>query len=123
MDDDGQPRIQALINLHFFFLGREPRGDVAATGVAAQSVELFSQLNVPVIKPVVAYSQDISQWEENPQGLFAEVTFGIAMPNSRATSNPLSWRQAARCPMKKPIRCSRFAKPLPSAWSAWPTVW
>ena len=84
MDEDGRPRVQALINLHFFFLGREPRGDVAA-----QSVELFTRLNVPVVKPVVAYSQDIAEWEENPQGLFAEVTFGIAMPEFEGNIEPI----------------------------------
>ncbi|WP_054701668.1 cobaltochelatase subunit CobN [Desulfosarcina cetonica] len=96
LDDDGSPRIQALINLHFFFLGREPRGDVAATGVAAQSVEFFSRLNVPVVKPVVAYSQEIGEWEENPQGLLAEVTFGIAMPEFEGNIEPIIMPAAAR---------------------------
>jgi cobaltochelatase CobN len=89
MDRNGRSCVQALINLHFFFLGREPRGDVTATGVAAQSVDLFSRLNVPVVKPVVAYSQDIAEWEENPQGLFAEVTFGIAMPEFEGNIEPI----------------------------------
>jgi cobaltochelatase CobN len=89
MDEDGSPRVQALINLHFFFLGREARGDVAATGVAAQSVEIFSALNVPVVKPVTAYSQDIAEWEQNPQGLFTEVTFGIAIPEFEGNIEPI----------------------------------
>jgi cobaltochelatase CobN len=86
---DGRPLIQALINLNFFFLGREPRGEVAATGVAAQSVALFREFNLPVFKPVISYSKSIREWEEDPQGLTQEVTFGIAMPEFEGSIEPL----------------------------------
>ena len=71
MDENGQSTIQVLMNLHFFFLGRDTRGgDLANTGVAARTVELFKRLDIPVVKPVVAYSQDTQEWEENPPGAF-----------------------------------------------------
>jgi cobaltochelatase CobN len=89
MDSEGRTRISALINLHFFFLGREPGEDLSETGVAAQSVAFFKRLNVPVFKPVVSYSQSIREWEEDPQGLTAEVTFGIAMPEFEGNIEPL----------------------------------
>jgi cobaltochelatase CobN len=88
-DADGRPQIAALINLHYFFLGREARGGISSTGVAAQSVELFKSLNVPVFKPVVSYSKSIAEWEEDPQGLIAEVSFGIAMPEFEGHIEPI----------------------------------
>jgi cobaltochelatase CobN len=89
MDVDGRSRISALVNLHFFFLGREARGDVSETGVAAQTVEFFKSLNVPVFKPVISYSKSIAEWEEDPQGLTAEVSFGIAMPEFEGNIEPV----------------------------------
>ncbi len=85
----GRPRIAALINLHYFFLGREAKGDISETGVAAQSVELFKSLNVPVFKPVVSYSKSIAEWEEDPQGLISEISFGIAMPEFEGHIEPI----------------------------------
>ncbi len=89
MDPDGRARVQALVNLHFFFLGREPHGDTAETGVAKASVDFFTALNVPVVKPVISYSQTPREWEENPQGLLAEVSFGIAMPEFEGNIEPI----------------------------------
>jgi len=89
VDGDGSPRIAALINLHYFFLGREAQSDISETGVAAQTVEFFKSLNIPVFKPVVSYSKSITEWEEDPQGLVAEVTFGIAMPEFEGHIEPI----------------------------------
>lgn len=89
LDGDGRPRIAALINLHYFFLGREAKSDISETGVAAQTVEFFKSLNIPVFKPVVSYSKSIAEWEEDPQGLVAEVTFGIAMPEFEGHIEPI----------------------------------
>jgi cobaltochelatase CobN len=86
---DGRPRIAALINLHYFFLGREAKSDISETGVAAQSVAFFKSLNIPVFKPVVSYSKSIAEWEEDPQGLVSEVTFGIAMPEFEGHIEPI----------------------------------
>ena len=89
LGEDGRPLIGALVNLQFFFLGREPRGDVSETGVAAQGVEFFKELNVPVFKPVVSYSKSVTEWEEDPQGLTMDVTFGIAMPEFEGNIEPI----------------------------------
>lgn len=86
---DGQANINALVNLHHYFLGREPQDDTAETGVAAQSVALLKELNVPVFKPITAYSKSIPEWEEDPQGLTAEVTLGIAMPEFEGSIEPI----------------------------------
>lgn len=86
---DGKPQIAALLNLHYFFLGREAKSDISETGVAAQSVAFFKSLNIPVFKPVVSYSKSIAEWEEDPQGLVSEVTFGIAMPEFEGHIEPI----------------------------------
>ena len=88
-DKDGTSRIHALINLHYFFLGREARDDLGETCVAAQSTALFKKLNVPVFKPVVSYSKSVEEWEEDPQGLTTEVSFGIAMPEFEGNIEPV----------------------------------
>lgn len=89
LDDTGVPRIAALINLQFFFLGREGGVDISETGVAAQTVSFFKRLNVPVFKPVVSYSKSVTEWEEDPQGLTTEVTFGVAMPEFEGNIEPV----------------------------------
>jgi len=86
---DGRSRVDALVNLHYFFLGREPQGDVSETGVAAQSVALFKDLDVPVFKPIYSHSKTVQEWEEDPQGLTVEVTFGIAMPEFEGSIEPI----------------------------------
>ncbi len=89
LDNNGKPRIAALINMQFFFLGQQKGADTCETGVAVQTVEFFRKLNVPVFKPVISYSQSAAEWEENPQGLTSEVTFGIAMPEFEGNIEPL----------------------------------
>ena len=89
MNPDGASRIDALINLHFFFLGRKAKGERSETGVAAQTVAFFKTLDVPVFKPVVSYSKTRQEWEEDPQGLTAEVGFGIAMPEFEGNIEPV----------------------------------
>ncbi len=89
IDEKGVPMISALVNLHFFFLGREQKGDISETRVAARTVEFFKALNVPVFKPVVSYGKSVTEWEEDPQGLTAEVSFGIAMPEFEGNIEPM----------------------------------
>lgn len=89
LDEHGNPLIHALINLHYFFLGREKNEDVSETGTAAQSVDLFKKLNVPVFKPLVSYSKSVREWEEDPQGVTADVCFGIAMPEFEGNIEPV----------------------------------
>ncbi|MBU2632051.1 MAG: cobaltochelatase subunit CobN, partial [Proteobacteria bacterium] len=88
-DKQGKPLIHALINLHYFFLGRDKNEDISETGVATQSRALFKKLNVPVFKPLVSYSKSIPEWEQDPQGLTAEVSFGIAMPEFEGNIEPV----------------------------------
>ncbi len=88
-DHDGNPIISALVNMHYFFLGRESGSDISESGVATRAVDLFRDLNVPVFKPVISYSKSVEEWEEDPQGLTAEVSFGIALPEFEGNVEPL----------------------------------
>lgn len=89
LDERKKSRIHALINLHYFFLGRAKHQDVSETCVAKESIEFFKTLNVPVFKPLVAYSKSVEEWEDDPQGLTAEVCFGIAMPEFEGNIEPV----------------------------------
>jgi cobaltochelatase CobN len=89
LDEQGRPRIGGMINLQFSFLGRKSGDDPSETAVAGETVEFFKKLNVPVFKPVICYSQSVEEWEENPQGLTTEVTFGIAMPEFEGCIEPI----------------------------------
>ena len=97
LDAQGRARIKALINLQFFFLNREGGGE----GALAPTVDFFSALNVPVFKPVISYGKGASEWEEDPQGLITDVTFGIAMPEFEGNIEPI----IAACSRK--LTCER----------------
>jgi len=88
-DKRGNALIQALINLHYFFLGRGKNDDISKTGVAQDTIAVFKQLNVPVFKPVISHSKSVEEWEADPQGLTAEVSFGIAMPEFEGNIEPV----------------------------------
>ena len=89
LDEQKNSRIDALINLQFFFLGRNFGSDTSDLKVASHSIELFKKLNVPVFKPVISYSKSRDEWEEDPQGLVMDVTFGIAMPEFEGNIEPI----------------------------------
>jgi len=88
-DSRGKPLIQAMVNLHYFFLAREKQDDISETGVAAGTVSMFKKLNIPVFKPVLSHSMTVSEWENEPQGLTREVCFGIAMPEFEGNIEPV----------------------------------
>ncbi len=89
LDESGNTRIKALINLQYFFLGRDKAADISETGIAAQTVEFFKKLNIPVFKPVISYSKESREWEVDPQGLTTDVAFGIAMPEFEGNIEPI----------------------------------
>lgn len=89
INEDGKPTIKALINMHYFFLGRDAARQTSEPSVAGQTVAFFTRLGVPVLKPVIAYSKTRVEWEEDPQGLTSEVSFGIAMPEFEGNIEPM----------------------------------
>ena len=85
----GKPRVEALVKFIFFFLGSTREKDLSDPSVSTSGVEVLRQLGVPVFQPVVAYSRTVSEWEEDPQGLSAEVAWSVALPEFEGVIEPL----------------------------------
>jgi cobaltochelatase CobN len=88
MDQDGHPRIAALIKLTAFLLASR-RGTGSNPATARPGQALLAQLNVPVIQPLTSYYKTAAQWEEDPQGLGAEVGWSLALPEFEGVIEPL----------------------------------
>ncbi|MBX6423118.1 cobaltochelatase subunit CobN [Thermosulfurimonas sp. F29] len=86
---DGLPRIEALIKLVLFFLGSTREKDLSDPSVSTSGVEVLRRLGVPVFQPVVAYYRTVSEWEEDPRGLSAEVAWSVALPEFEGVIEPL----------------------------------
>lgn len=56
-------------------------------GQPETSVELFKQLNVPVMAPV--YSSDLEEWQNNPAGISSEIAWQIALPELDGRIEPV----------------------------------
>ncbi|MDR1607359.1 MAG: cobaltochelatase subunit CobN, partial [Deltaproteobacteria bacterium] len=55
---------------------------------ARWSVRLFKKLNVPVLQPLVSWSQNIEQWEKDPLGLGRESAWSMAMSEFEGAIEP-----------------------------------
>lgn len=86
---DGAPRIDALVKLETFFLARNARQDITDVTVATEGVELLKSLDVPVFGPVTSYYRTVEEWENDPQGLGAEVYWSIGMPEFEGIIEPV----------------------------------
>ncbi len=56
-------------------------------GQPEEGIELFKQLNVPVMAPV--YSSDLEEWQSNPAGISSEVAWQIAYPELDGRIEPV----------------------------------
>jgi len=88
LDDEGRPRIAALIKLTAFLLASR-RGTGSDPATVRPGQELLAQLNVPVIQPLTSYYKTAAQWEADPQGLGAEVGWSLALPEFEGVIEPL----------------------------------
>ncbi|WP_457572226.1 cobaltochelatase subunit CobN [Desulfovulcanus sp.] len=85
----GNSRIQALVKLQAFFLGKQ-RGDKSSdVGSAGDGVGLLTKLNVPVFQPVVSSYKSPDEWENDDQGLGADISWSVAMPEFEGVIEPL----------------------------------
>jgi len=109
----GNSRIEALIKLQAFFLGRQvqDRGGNNEEG-NFEGIEIFKKLDVPVFSPVVTTYRTVEEWKEDPQGLSSEIGWNVAMPEFEGVIEPIIIGAMekendgikARCPIKD--RCS-----------------
>ncbi|WP_297201460.1 cobaltochelatase subunit CobN [Thermanaeromonas sp.] len=56
-------------------------------GQPEASVELFKQLNVPVMAPV--YSSDLQEWQNSPAGISSEIAWQVALPELDGRIEPI----------------------------------
>ncbi|MGB9802972.1 cobaltochelatase subunit CobN [Desulfofundulus sp.] len=89
-DQDGKPRINALIKLISFFLEARTRtDDFMREDVASSGVSLLQQLNVPVFQPVTSFYRTVEEWAEDPQGLNRDISWCIALPEFEGVIEPI----------------------------------
>jgi len=85
--NDGRPLADGIVKLTSFFLGTS-RGDIKAAD-AASGAALAKKLNIPVFNPVISYYKDRTQWQDDPQGLGAQVSWSLAMPEFEGVIEPM----------------------------------
>ena len=74
----GKKQVDSLISaVGFNFIYGEPEA----------GIELFKQLNVPVMAPV--YSSDLQEWQSSPAGISSEVAWQIAYPELDGRIEPV----------------------------------
>lgn len=88
LDEAGGSRIAALVKLTVFHLASR-RGNTSDPEAIGAGAELWRRLNVPVIQPLTSYYKTAAQWEEDPQGLGAEVGWSLALPEFEGVIEPL----------------------------------
>ncbi|RKO66556.1 cobaltochelatase subunit CobN [Desulfofundulus salinus] len=79
----------------FFMPGGKRQVDFLIAGIGFNfiygqpeaGIELFKQLNVPVMAPV--YSSDLEDWQSNPAGISSEVAWQIAYPELDGRIEPV----------------------------------
>ncbi|MDO9556878.1 MAG: cobaltochelatase subunit CobN [Coriobacteriia bacterium] len=85
---DGEPRIDALVKLVFFFLD-SARGASGEQDGTLPGVGLLKRMNIPIFEPVTSYYRTVEDWADDGQGLSSEVGWSIAMPEFEGVIEPL----------------------------------
>ncbi len=83
---DGRPLVDGIVKLTSFFLGTA-KGSLNASD-KQPGADLLKKLNIPLFGPVISYYKDRDQWLQDPQGLGAQVSWSIAMPEFEGVIEP-----------------------------------
>ncbi|HAV42442.1 TPA: cobalt chelatase [bacterium] len=89
LQQDGTPRIDALIKLQTFLMANTVKKDFADKEVASEGVVILKRLDVPVFSPITSYYKTIEQWQDDPQGLGNTIGWSIAMPEFEGVIEPI----------------------------------
>lgn len=84
---DGRPVVDGIVKLTSFFLGTA-KGHLDASDKQPEA-DLLRRLGIPLFGPVISYYKDRDQWLQDPQGLGAQVSWSIAMPEFEGVIEPL----------------------------------
>jgi len=128
-NDKGNSRIEALIKLQAFFLGRQQaaqdqgKDDGDHREEHLEGIEIFKKLDVPVFAPIVTTYRTAEEWKEDPQGLSSEIGWSVAMPEFEGVIEPIIigaiGKENSGLRVRAPIkdRCSYLAERV-SRWMA-----
>ncbi len=90
IDKEGNPRIDALINLQVFLLGSNVRGVVDGKIEPQRGVDILRKLKVPVFSPICSFYQTVDKWLNDPQGADSLIIgWSIAMPEFEGRIEPV----------------------------------
>lgn len=115
-DQEGKPRIKALVKLISFFLEARTRSDdFLQEGVAAAGVNLLQRLGVPVFQPVTSYYRTLEEWAADPLGLNRDIAWCISLPEFEGVIEPLyisGVRREGALEFREPVpeRCRRLVE-------------
>lgn len=84
---DGRARVDGIVKLTSFFLASHSGG--LKEDEAPRGVELLKRLNIPLFSPVLSYYKTAAQWQDDPEGLGAQVGWSMAMPEFEGVIEPL----------------------------------
>ena len=88
LNNDGTPRISAMVKLQNFFLGTTSGKAPEDQEVAKDGVEILKRLNVPVFAPITSYHRTIEQWETDKDGVGSSIAWSIALPEFEGVIEP-----------------------------------
>lgn len=90
LDENGSPRIGALIRLNSFLLSSSQRRQTAVEEPCAAAVALLKELDVPVFCPLTTTSESVKQWRDSTQGFTGRlVGWAVAMPEFEGVIEPI----------------------------------
>ncbi len=93
---EGTPRIDALIKLQAFFLGKTKGDDLSGSTGVDSGLEILKALDVPVFQPITSYYKNIKEWEEGTQGLGSDIAWSVALPEFEGVIEPIIIGAAGR---------------------------
>ncbi|MBA3017492.1 MAG: cobalt chelatase, partial [Desulfobacteraceae bacterium] len=85
----GNARINAFVKLQTFFLENRREDNLSDTRKARGGVALLKQLDVPVFQPVVSSYKTQEEWEADEQGIGADISWSVAMPEFEGVIEPI----------------------------------
>ncbi|MFN3921762.1 MAG: cobaltochelatase subunit CobN, partial [Caldimicrobium sp.] len=87
---DGQPRIDALVNLQIFLIYTERTKPGKDEKVYERGIEILKKLGVPVFTPITTLYKTIDEWERDPLGADGKmIGWNIAMPEFEGRIEPI----------------------------------
>lgn len=87
---EGGCRAEALVKLQSIYASdaNGAPGFIGDDSPAKNSVRLFRELNILIFQPLFSHGKSIVEWEKDPQGLGAEASWSLIMPEFEGTIAP-----------------------------------